>query len=172
MPSAMQPSGAETLAALFLRDASRFDDAAKLLAHQAVDFPITGNSMAPNLPAGMVVRVVLVKADSCNPGDIVVFRHAQQIVAHRVIRRTRSYLITRGDARVAPDPPVSFERVLGCVTGIIASGELQPLKPIARRHPLVRAANTITMWLAAAALRINPVLAARLSRFLTILERG
>ena len=175
----MQPSiaddvdPAEALAALFLGDAQRFDAAAKQLArgNHSVDIPITGTSMGANLPKGTVVRVALTDAASCNAGDIVVFRLLQRVVAHRLIHRTDSYLLTRGDARFSPDPPIPNDRVLGRVTGIVASGALLPLQGFRHRSALVRAIKAMISEASIVALRISPALALGFSRLVTVAER-
>jgi hypothetical protein len=170
MRTAMQPSGTDALAALFLRDAESFDRAAKGLANQTVDFPITGNSMGTSLPKGTVVRVAL--GAGCNAGDIAVFRQQERIVAHRVIDRGTTHLITRGDARFAPDPPVPATQILGRVTGIVSSGGVDPLSAPLRRHVLARIAIAITDSIVVIATRVSPGLARGMAATLRVLERA
>ena len=155
------PSGIDALASLLRSDPDQFDAAARRLADQVVEFPITGNSMGAALPKGTIVRVALGAA--CAIDDIAVFRQGEAIVAHRMIHRGKSHLITRGDARFAPDPPVPVDRVLGRV--------VDP-PPALRRHPLMKAANSAVRWMTAAALRVSPSLAARLAGLLTRVERA
>ena len=121
------PDPAHALAALLLEDAARFDRAAKSLAQQTIDFPIVGHSMEPTVAHGATVRVDLGR--SVSNDDVVLFRQHEQLVAHRVIHRGARTLITRGDGRIAPDPPVALEHVLGVVSS--------PLPPM-RRHWLQR----------------------------------
>ena len=155
---------AAALAELFLRDATRFDAAARNLAgnHHVVDVPVNGSSMGASLPDGTIVRVQLGMA--CAVGDVVVFRQREQVVAHRVIHRTAVYLLTRGDARFAPDPPVPFDRVLGRVTGNVPHRA-------APRSRIARAGNAAAVRLTVAALRLGPGVAAWLVRLLTLMER-
>ena len=174
-PPPAAPGGASlALAELFLRDLDRFESAGKQLAREnrSVDIPITGGSMGASLPDGTLVRVALGDGATCAAGDVVVFRQQEDIVAHRALACVRDYLITRGDARLAPDQPVSFARVLGRVTGVVAArNTLEPPGMARRRWPL-RIADPFTIGIATLALRINPGLAARWIALLAWLECG
>jgi hypothetical protein len=73
---------------------------------------LSGWSMQPLVPSGSMVQFA-----RANPvmGDIVLVRHPDDsLVAHRVIRITDGFLVTKGDACVAADGPVPRERVVGC----------------------------------------------------------
>jgi signal peptidase I len=165
---------AQALAALFLRDPQRFDQAAKELArtNRSVDLPITGISMGTSLPAGTIARVALTDSASCRVGDVIVFRQDETIVAHRVIVRSESFFLTRGDARLAPDLPVARDRVLGRIEGIVESGALLPMNRERRWHPLISAFRTVIRWLAVAAFRISPALLSQFTRLVSFVERG
>ncbi|HYH07658.1 MAG TPA: S24 family peptidase [Thermoanaerobaculia bacterium] len=153
------PDPAHALAALLLEDAARFDQVARSLPQRSIDLPIAGHSMEPTIADGETVRVGL--GSACTRGDVVVFRQDARIVAHRVVHRSSRFLIARGDGRIAPDPPVACDRVLGVVTS--------PLPPM-RRHWLQRfvldAPFTLFM-IVALHLRIGTAC----SRFLRMLER-
>lgn len=169
----MPEDAARALAALFVQQAASFDSAGKSLAKskQSVDMPITGGSMGAALPKGTIIRVSLVDGAVCNAGDVVVFRQNEQIVAHRVIHRAPHYLITRGDSRIAPDPPVPFLRVLGRVNAVLSSDQLLAVPGMRRRRWITRAANAVAGGISVVALRISPALAAVASRMLTWIER-
>jgi len=166
------------LATLFLQDAAQFGGALKRLAeaHCSIEIPITGHSMGEALPDGTLARVCLGDGASCRVGDIAIFRQGTQLVAHRVLyqgRRGRaaSHLITRGDARIAPDRPVPFARVLGRVTGIVVAYEsLPPPRRRTRRWP-VRVLNATLLWTTVLLLHVSPALAVRSARLLTMVER-
>jgi hypothetical protein len=82
----------------------------------------TGSSMEPAIASG--ADVLLVCGTACAPGDVVAVRAAGAVLVHRVVARGRdgTWLLTRGDARLVPDPPVRAEDVIGRVTGRRAGG--------------------------------------------------
>ena len=51
-------------------------------------------------------------------GDVIVFRGGNGLVAHRVVRISDSFAVTRGDAWAEPDPPVAWGEVVGVVVGV------------------------------------------------------
>jgi len=162
------------LAELFLRDLDRFESAGRQLAdgNHSVDIPITGGSMGVSLPDGTLIRVTLGDGTSCSAGDVVVFRQQQEIVAHRALARAREYLITRGDARIAPDQPVPFARVLGRVTGVVAArSSVEPPRMPRRRWP-VRVADFFALGIAKIALQVSPRLAGQWIHGLAWIERS
>jgi hypothetical protein len=173
-PSPAPEDAARALSDLFLHDSVRFDETARALAkaNRSVDIPITGGSMGSTLPAGSVVRVSLAGGEVCGVADVVVFRQSEQIVAHRVIHIAPRHLITRGDARTAPDPPVPFDRVLGRVAGVISSdGSLKSLPASPRGRWLARLARSIAFRMTVMMLRVSPALAGRSIGLLTAIER-
>ena len=128
--------------------------------------------MGVSLPDGTLIRVTLGDGRSCSAGDVVVFRQQQEIVAHRALARAREYLITRGDARIAPDQPVSFTRVLGRVTGVVAArSSVEPPGMPRRRWP-VRVADFFALGIARLALQISPRLAGKWIHGLAWFERS
>lgn len=94
-------------------------------------YNVLTNSMAPveGSPAGGfysgdMVLVQMKSGADVQAGDIVTYRvgDGSQYLTHRMIERLDElngeegdYLITKGDANQAPDPPVSADRVLGKV---------------------------------------------------------
>ena len=87
--------------------------------------PILGGSMWPLLRDGDRVRVVHGDRRPV-PGDIVVFRSEERLVAHRVLRCLASpagpTLLTQGDNTRGPDDqPVNQEDVLGRVTEAVTT---------------------------------------------------
>jgi len=150
--------GSPALAALLLQDAARFDAAGKLLANQLVDFPIVGRSMMPALADGTVVHVSLCDGAACDAGDVIVFRMDAQIVAHRVVHRAKAHLVTRGDGRITPDPPVPFARVLG---------KMSDPPAVSYRRKIARLCEGMIVI----ALHVHPSIAALFARVLIGLER-
>jgi len=74
--------------------------------------------MGGTLPAGSRIRLTP-KADGAYPlGAVVGFVAGDAVIAHRIVRILRdrggmSVLITRGDARLACDPPIASSSVVG-----------------------------------------------------------
>jgi hypothetical protein len=175
--SASLPETDETsllLAQMLLHDSNQFDNAARRLAKtkRSANFPIFGDSMGNSLPSGCVVRVDLGDATTCRVGDIAVFRQRDKVVAHRTLARTERHLITRGDARIAPDQPVENVCVIGRVSGVVAPKNIIPSPTMRRRHWLIRLINGFFLTTTVAATRISIPLAIRWIRFLTWIERN
>jgi signal peptidase I len=167
---------ARALASLFLSDAARFDDAARKLAKsgQSFDIPIHGQSMGSTLPDGALVRVSFEDGTNVAIGDVVIFREREQLVAHRVICRAakRRLLLTRGDARISPDVPVAFSRILGRVTGIVGSDGSVTDVPAFRRRGRTTIVDRPLVASMALQLAILPAFARVTARLLTGLERA
>jgi len=159
-----ESSAAEALAAQLLRDPRQFDQVARELAgaNHSIDIPISGGSMGAALPNGSVARILLADGATCTRGDVVVFRLDDQLVAHRVVYIRAPHLVTRGDARIAPDPPIPFARVLGRM--------IEPPALIARSRR-ARIADVFAIGVTVAALRVSPSLAERWTRLLRWAER-
>jgi hypothetical protein len=164
---------ARSIAELLLRDPGEFERTAKRLAKgdYSVDMPVMGNSMGAALADGTLIRVALAAGALCAPGDVVVFRGREEVVVHRALVRTRRCLITRGDARIAPDHPVPVDRVLGRVIGVVGPAGPQSVPVMHRRHLFVRFVDWSVIGLTVLTLRISPDLAARWIDLLTWIER-
>lgn len=99
-----------------------FDDI--LQTGSSLRMKVTGRSMAPFLKAGEVVTVRRVPVPSLRRGDLILFRTADnQLILHRIIRKKRSrnascIFLTKGDAAVSADNPISDNLILGKVTKI------------------------------------------------------
>jgi signal peptidase I len=155
--------GCAALSDLFLRETEIFDDAGRALAGRAIEIPITGGSMVPTLAPGTVIDAILGDGAACRAGDVVVFRQGQRLIAHRVLRKSARHLVTRGDARIAPDAPVAFAQVVARVTS--------ELPPMPRRRALPRITSAAIVAATSLLLHIHPRLAAAWSRALTWIER-
>ena len=140
-----------------------------LKAHgQEIECRVDGTSMGATLPARSQVRIRCGEPDEYVRDAIVAFVAGSRIVSHRIVHRGRrgpasEYLITRGDGRVLPDPPVRLRSVLGTVTGVrVGERWVQPGSPLAR-PPLRRLPAMLLVLLAKAALELNVRLAERLA---------
>lgn len=107
----------------FKRDtAAVVDLSCKLLkGGHAVRFRADGSSMRPAINDGDALIVEPVDPAMVKAGDILLFRHEQRLIAHRVINThqengTAVAFAVRGDASAEPESLVKAEDVLGRVT--------------------------------------------------------
>jgi signal peptidase I len=98
--------------------------AAALRAGAQTRVRVMGTSMLPALWPG---DVLVVRSQTVAPAvnEIVLFLRYGRLFAHRVLRKTGSALITRGDALPDPDPPVRASELLGVVVAVIRDGSHQ-----------------------------------------------
>lgn len=84
---------------------------------------VTGTSMLPAIRPGDIVRVQHVPLTTIATGDIVLFRWADRLMAHRVVdlqfEEAVPHLITRGDRHAHVDPHVTESGLLGKVVGVV-----------------------------------------------------
>jgi hypothetical protein len=98
---------------------------------------IRGPSMEPTLPSHARLRVRTLGREPCRPGDIAYFLVGDGYMVHRVVYLAdrgpaRGYLLTCGDNRLAPDPPLRSDRVLGTVIAVeMANGWRRALTLVA-----------------------------------------
>jgi hypothetical protein len=110
-------------------DADRLDAAAawwrlfhgRLRPDERVEMPVLSGSMVPILPVGATLVITGVRGDTCRVGDVVVFRDADRLVAHRLLwgwppGRARFFL-QAGDG-VSPVGWISTGSILGLVTAV------------------------------------------------------
>jgi hypothetical protein len=138
---------------------------------------IRGNSMAPAIPGGARLRVRVSGQLPCQDGDVVFYLADGGYTVHRVLHRAGgtsdgAYLITQGDARFAPDPPVPCRQVLGTVVAVEINGQWQPVgpRPVSAWHRRAVRAMTLTAMITTA--RFGVGAASRLAALLLTLESG
>ena len=91
-------------------------------------FAYQGRSMAPTFRAGQLLYVRPTGA-CIEPGDVVVYRHGDLHVVHRVVSIAQGRLVTRGDACPQPDAcPVVPEQLIGRVEMLEDHGRLRPVR--------------------------------------------
>jgi peptidase S24-like protein len=90
-----------------------------------------GSSMHPTIRAG---ERVLLEPVCGRPsrGEIVAFRRRSRIFVHRVIRVTDGGILTRGDALLSCDEPVTWDSIIGMVTAVERHGHVMALRPTVR----------------------------------------
>ncbi len=85
-----------------------------------------GGSMLPTIRGGDIIVVRPVGASDVTIGDVVVFRQADTLVAHRLVRKHGTngtmVLVTRGDFAPRSDEPLPADKVLGKVVALERGG--------------------------------------------------
>jgi hypothetical protein len=89
--------------------------------------PVTSGSMSPMMRLGDWVQVGAVQ-QPLHLGDIVMVDAGGKAVIHRLIFRSRRYLILQGDAVFRFDPPVAPKQVIGIVTARERNGRKVDVK--------------------------------------------
>lgn len=168
----------QALAAALRQNARQFDAAGREVAagRSVIEIPIHGGSMMPTLRDGDVAQVVLDDQAVYAPGDVIVFRQAGAMIAHRIVRGPltsagRRFVIARGDARLMPDLPVSFAEIVGRVTGIAGSDAALGPSPMQKRHALSRLVANTSLLLTRTGLALRPQIGVGVARALIGLER-
>jgi hypothetical protein len=117
---------------------------------------VLGTSMTPTLREGETLEVEFAPGP-LRRGDVLVFRQADYLVVHRLLGRARMgdgrpCLRTRGDGRVALDPPLETKRVVGRVVAVERDGTWRSLRGRgARAYALALAIHDLA-WAALASL--------------------
>lgn len=83
---------------------------------------VCGMSMRPFLRPCDEIRVEPVLPEDLRLFDIAVFECDGVLVAHRVVRLGRGYVVLRGDGATGPGREVSVERILGRVVARVRHG--------------------------------------------------
>ena len=89
---------------------------------------VTGASMIPAVWPGDVITVRSTSLVDLQPGQIVLHRREEKLIAHRVTRIHDNLLITQGDSIPYEDPPVNEADMVGLVVGLLRNGHLMDLK--------------------------------------------
>jgi signal peptidase len=88
---------------------------------------VSGSSMVPAVRPGDVLHVRHSRVGDLSKGDIVVFRRAGRLIAHRAMsapgKSGKGLLITRGDRVLRRDAPILSSELLGRVVAIERKGE-------------------------------------------------
>ena len=100
-----------------------------LRSGRGVRFRATGTSMHPAIRDGELVTVEPVDASAVRRGDVVLFRSARGLTAHRVTRvvarpDASQYFVLRGDNTGESHEHVATTSVLGCVIGVERGGRV------------------------------------------------
>jgi signal peptidase I len=125
----------------------------------AVLLQVAGRSMMPWIRPGDVLFIRRTDPHSVTPGEVVLFARNEQLVVHRVIRKSLSsppsLLVTKGDAVADPDEHVSGAELLGRVTCIYRGWRqinLETPQQIVLGRLLSRLSGSSRFWLPVARL--------------------
>jgi signal peptidase len=92
-----------------------------------IKFRAPGNSMYPTICDGDLIMIHPIKPSEVIVGDIILYRHENGVVAHRVVNiqisqssvlSTQHSFLLRGDAAIVYDDPVRADQILGKVVSI------------------------------------------------------
>lgn len=120
-----------------------------------------GTSMLPAIAPGQPLRLRCGEAYAI--GDVIAFVIEGQMAVHRVIAQGEGWIVTRGDARLLPDPPLTeLDRVVGRVVALIDGEAERPVPPARFSIP----AAIVTRFILTGALD-----AAAITRRMTLLRR-
>jgi signal peptidase I len=137
---------------------------------RTIESTVLGMSMGRTIPAGSRIRIDLGPPRRYAPGEVIAFVAGEHVVVHRVVRRARrgprEYMLTRGDAALAPDPPIGADRVLGAVTAIHQDGQWTSVARRAWRPFPTRVLTSVVCALVVGALHASPRAAEELVRLL------
>ncbi|MCW3785916.1 S24/S26 family peptidase [Plebeiibacterium sediminum] len=100
-----------------------------------VDIPVYGLSMFPFYLPEDHVRVGKVNFDTLKPGDVVVFKSGNKLVAHRLLKidRNRKFLICKGDGLIYKDKIIFNDDVVGVVCQHFRNSRVIKSYPLIRR---------------------------------------
>lgn len=83
-----------------------------------------GNSMCPMLLEGDIVFLRKVTFSNIDVDDIICFRRGKKLITHKVIFKSKNYVITKGDNNAKSDAKVKISDILGRVYSVKRNGML------------------------------------------------
>lgn len=134
-----------------------------LASSGALRLRVTGWSMLPTMWPGDTLVIEQAKGAAVSEGDIVLFRCERRFVAHRIVAKSgagrESTILTRGDATLRPDAPLSGRDLLGKVCFIIRKERrIQPRKDLNLSSRVVAAAIRRSEPLALVVVRVHGIM--------------
>ncbi len=87
-------------------------------------FETSGFSMWPFMRQGEKLVIKKVPADDLRVGDIILYRANNQLVCHRLVKKNRDFLYTRGDNSLSSPEVITQEIFIGKVVGIIRNNRM------------------------------------------------
>ena len=178
----LSPDLVEAAGALLQADPARIVALASSLRapSRLLESTVDGMSMASSLPPQSRIRIELINRARYELGEVIAFLVGSQVVVHRVVHQGRAgaaagFVLTRGDSRLVPDPPVAYVRILGPVTGLWKDGRWTEVSGMRRRSLRGRILSSLLLLIARSMLYLSPyataILLARLHRLEGALRR-
>ena len=96
----------------------------KLLRLKSIPLKSTGQSMLPILRPNDIVYFKKTPFLKIKVNDLIIFKKKNQLITHRVIYKTKKYLITKGDNNPNYDGKIYPKQVLGRVYQIKRNGQI------------------------------------------------
>jgi len=96
----------------------------KLLRLKTLPLKSTGQSMLPILRPNDVVYFKKIPFLKIKVNDLIIFKKKNQLITHRVIYKTKKYLITKGDNNSNSDGKIYPKQILGKVYQIKRNGKI------------------------------------------------
>jgi hypothetical protein len=135
---------------------------------------IRGSSMAPTIASYARLQVRRSGQQDCRVGDVVYFQTEGGYVVHRILQAVRcrtgeAYLLTCGDRRLAPDPPIRADKILGTVVAAQTPEGWRGVEAFAPAAPR-RVVRSLSLKAMVVATWYDPGLASFVARGLLALE--
>ena len=96
----------------------------KLLRLKSIPLKSTGQSMLPILRPNDIVYFKKTPFLKIKVNDLIIFKKKNQLITHRVIYKTKKYLITKGDNNLNFDGKIYPKQILGKVYQIKRNGQI------------------------------------------------
>jgi len=96
----------------------------KLLQLKTIPLKSTGQSMLPILYENDIVYFKKIPFLKIKVNDLIIFKKKNQLITHRVIYKTKKYLITKGDNNPNSDGKIYPREILGKVYQIKRNGQI------------------------------------------------
>jgi signal peptidase I len=94
-----------------------------LRAGKTLCFTMSTSSMWPALAPGDRVIVRVAHIDELRTGDIVIRKAADSYIAHRLIGRSHTRLLTKGDNALTADPYWETDELIGVIVAVERAGQ-------------------------------------------------
>jgi Peptidase S24-like. len=96
----------------------------KLLHLKTLPLKSTGQSMLPILRPNDIVYFKKIPFLKIKVNDLIIFKKKNQLITHRVIYKTKKYLITKGDNNPNSDGKIYPKQILGRVYQVKRNGQI------------------------------------------------
>lgn len=105
-------------------------------------FETSGFSMWPFMRQGEKLVIKKSPVDDLKLGDIILYQANNQLACHRLVKKNRDFLYTRGDNSLSAPEVITREMFIGKVVGIIKNNRMINLA--SRRNRLINRLIVIT----------------------------